>query len=1220
MSKCCDTENPLIRDGVSQNQRQVKTLLPDSVKVDERKLADFLVFAHHLSKKVKYYTEENSCDGNWQEFFAYSTPVIIATIIKQQPKNVQSDYAAQLKRFLRDPSDQNYTCLLNTLTSLFDILQKWYARLENYTPLKSTIKGLVKTNLGTSLVDMWWTIEYAWRGDDKKSIYTEFNQKFYSQSNSEQEAASPSRTSRSKASSSELKAIFSVLFQTYQQIVQKAPQFITHSLIARQDHQPHLSLYVAFWQIFQLAQDDLNRMTQRHLDFFYRDVLRLPKRAAVPDRAHIIFELAKLPKNSFRLNPNTLFKAGKDASGVEIFYKLDEEIVVHKAQIASLKGLFLDSEEIATGNLPQNLRGLSASPVANSFDGKCQDFPKDQSIKAWLPFGNEHRDPVTYPANLGIAIASDVLLLQEGKRTITLELTLKETQATLSKTQLTLPQKFSNLSQTEKLLKLFKVNFSGKEGWIEVEIDSVKRTTSAQPDTYLLTLVIELSADQSPVIPYSADVHGSVVETEKPVILLRINAEESSKIDGLNPYHFLRSLELTDLTVTTAVNGTTAVEQVRNLVLQNDLAIINPTKPFQPFGPRPIVGSTFYIGSQEIFQKNLSSLKLAIEWEGLPNDGLAEHYRGYYVDGESIIDDKNNLEEYFSDFSVKVERLTKSIWSAEGLTGAYNFFDTSGKAQELLDTKQILPAEEEIDTLTDFNLQSSSGFLRFTLNQDLFHDEFPSKYAVQVLASAKDFNNKEYVNGAVYEVLKKPESTKLKRWKLGEKFDCNESVAPVTLKEPYTPTIRSISLSYTAVASKQECQLFYLYPFDGFQSLDNEKTDYLLPQFTNEGELLIGLKNLEPLSALPLLFQVAEETADTNLFQADVEWYYLKDNTWQKFQDHQIVSDTTKGLIASGIIKIAIPADISKAKTTILDRNLYWLKASVPARSKAICHMIGVHTQAAQVTFTDKGNDPQRLLAPLPAETITKLAEPKPQIKKIEQPYDSFDGEVKEQAAHFYTRISEHLRHKGRAVTIFDYERLVLEAFPQIYKVRCINHGQLGNEQFLELAPGSVALVVIPDLSQLTTTNNLEPKVNINLLHQIKEYLGKRSSLWVKDAIQVVNPKYEFIQVEFQVQFKEPYEDNFDYYRQKLDRAIVSFLAPWTSDRGAEIYFEGKIYRSSILKFIEEQSYVDYVLNFMMHHDKQQDVREAIASTPRSVLTSFSEKEGLSHIIQKIST
>jgi hypothetical protein len=61
------------------------------------------------------------------------------------------------------------------------------------------------------------------------------------------------------------------------------------------------------------------------------------------------------------------------------------------------------------------------------------------------------------------------------------------------------------------------------------------------------------------------------------------------------------------------------------------------------------------------------------------------------------------------------------------------------------------------------------------------------------------------------------------------------------------------------------------------------------------------------------------------------------------------------------------------------------------------------------------------------------------------------------------------------------------------------------------------------------------------------------------------------------------------------------------------------MYRSSILKFIEEQYYVDYLLDFKLYHEGQ-EVREAIASTPRSVLTSvsFSEQERRSHIIKKI--
>ena len=55
MSQACQHPNPLVRDGVSQQQRQTEALSPDFVRVDERELADFLVFAHGLAKQVIYY-------------------------------------------------------------------------------------------------------------------------------------------------------------------------------------------------------------------------------------------------------------------------------------------------------------------------------------------------------------------------------------------------------------------------------------------------------------------------------------------------------------------------------------------------------------------------------------------------------------------------------------------------------------------------------------------------------------------------------------------------------------------------------------------------------------------------------------------------------------------------------------------------------------------------------------------------------------------------------------------------------------------------------------------------------------------------------------------------------------------------------------------------------------------------------------------------------------
>jgi len=44
MSNCCDIANPLIRDGVSQQQRKTAALSPDFVQVDERDGKTFKAF------------------------------------------------------------------------------------------------------------------------------------------------------------------------------------------------------------------------------------------------------------------------------------------------------------------------------------------------------------------------------------------------------------------------------------------------------------------------------------------------------------------------------------------------------------------------------------------------------------------------------------------------------------------------------------------------------------------------------------------------------------------------------------------------------------------------------------------------------------------------------------------------------------------------------------------------------------------------------------------------------------------------------------------------------------------------------------------------------------------------------------------------------------------------------------------------------------------------
>jgi hypothetical protein len=366
------------------------------------------------------------------------------------------------------------------------------------------------------------------------------------------------------------------------------------------------------------------------------------------------------------------------------------------------------------------------------------------------------------------------------------------------------------------------------------------------------------------------------------------------------------------------------------------------------------------------------------------------------------------------------------------------------------------------------------------------------------------------------------------------------------------------------------------------------------------GALLIGLSGLQPRQSVSLLFQMAENTADADAPKSKVRWYYLADNEWKAFEEYQVASDTTDELIQSGIVELSIPDGINR-NNTILPPAWHWLKAAVTEYAGSVSELIGVHAQAASITFQDNDNDPARMALPLPPQTIGKLENDDSALKGINQLYQSFGGIPPEDSLSFYTRVSERLRHKGRAVTLFDYERLVLEAFPGIYKVKCINH----TDDQHRLSPGHVLISVIPDYSKLQAVDRSQPKVTLAQLEKIKRFLEARNCDFVAAedcSLHVLNPIYEKVTVKFDVRFM-PEITATDFHIRKLRDAIVRFLSPWAFDDAAEINFGGKVFKSSILHFVEKQPYVDYVVNFqMMHRESAQDLAVVEAETPRTVL------------------
>ena len=500
--------------------------------------------------------------------------------------------------------------------------------------------------------------------------------------------------------------------------------------------------------------------------------------------------------------------------------------------------------------------------------------------------------------------------------------------------------------------------------------------------------------------------------------------------------------------------------------------------------------------------------------------------------------------------------------------------------------------------------EPAKGFIRFTLNKSFFHAEYPKKTVENILHFSKQEGS---------------------------------TPAYVALNEPYTPVIQNISLSYKATSDEvsinslslddftnNEIQFFQIAYFGQIQehsyqrNLFNflvDKSVSLFPEYKNEGELVIGVSNLKAGDSVSVLFQVAEGSEDPELDQVNIDWTVLSDNYWKPMAKSEVVLNTTNKLLRSGIIKFVMPHDATTSNS-LMPVDRIWIKASIKKNVRAVCQLVAVEANALEVQFTDQQNDPEHLVYPLEKNTIAKLKNGNASVKSVTQPFASFGGMQKETHNALYTRGAERLRHKNRAISIWDYERLVLEAFPDVHKVKCIPHAKFvpSTNKYCWLAPGNVVLVVVPDLTNKNAVDPLSPKVNGNTISNITKLVNAHSGIQVN--IKVKNPAYQKLRLAFKVKFHEGYE--FNFYSEKLKGQIKQYLSPWAYASGKDISFGGKIYKSVLLDFVEEIEYVDYIEDFYLYSisdltGQSGDLNEVQPETPDTILVSDQ-----THIINEI--
>ena len=82
--------------------------------------------------------------------------------------------------------------------------------------------------------------------------------------------------------------------------------------------------------------------------------------------------------------------------------------------------------------------------------------------------------------------------------------------------------------------------------------------------------------------------------------------------------------------------------------------------------------------------------------------------------------------------------------------------------------------------------------------------------------------------------------------------------------------------------------------------------------------------------------------------------------------------------------------------------------------------------------------------------------------------------------------------------------------------------------------------------------------------------------------LHVRNPQFEEVRVDLRVRFRDGVDETF--HVNKLKREITEFLSPWAFRSDARPTFNGKVYKSVLVNFVEERTYVDYVSDVHLFH------------------------------------
>ncbi|WP_127023231.1 hypothetical protein [Rheinheimera mangrovi] len=585
-------------DAIAENRysQLARALDPGSIKVDGRNNRDRLAFVAAFSQLILYYDQNNQPAGHWQSFFVKDPCILLAAISKTDYSFYHAEFMLLEGGKLKSPTgDADYVNrLIPLLQTLFATINKWFYFMglnasSNTDSLHLFLKKMIEETLAgqlSSMLALQQRICVATKGmvnAPDTAFYRSFGPVWFNGHNSQHGLSATAETEPVTIGSlaNNCSRIFHSVFDVFVQVIEHATQ-----AFYQQENQPtpypDTALLMAFSRLMETQQKVINQFSTKHLDFYYDHILQQSLQSAQADQVFVCLKLADKVQ-PLNLPAGTLFKAGSypDQSGIVFANQADTEI--NHAVISSVQTLYYDQTHPDARVLYLNTIAKPAQVSRNSLE----------EIISWDGFGNNEGLPVQQ----GFALASPLLFLQGGLRTISVTLTF-QSDASLSP-----------CAALTDFIQAFPTNqfyLSTEKNWFALNQGDIKILPA--PDAVEIKITLPLEAPAIAAFIKSPDGFSSAW----PMLKIML----SPSVDLSQPPSLVKaSIQV-------------QVDQFSHFSLANHSSPLANSGSQQLFGPVPEVGDSFYVGSNECFAKPLDSLRLTINWDKLPTN-FCDYYAQY---------------------------------------------------------------------------------------------------------------------------------------------------------------------------------------------------------------------------------------------------------------------------------------------------------------------------------------------------------------------------------------------------------------------------------------------------------------------------------------------------------------------------------------------------------------------------------------------------------------